>query len=121
MLFPILGQAVYLLWWPSLTKDMQTEQLLCWNGMSDTEHSATSGSNEEYKVKSSFYSTMIADLGSAVIVIANLDKVLYNEKPLIGGFDKEVYWNGIKELTGYFGNKYLLKGGFKPRSHRVVY
>jgi len=26
--FPPWGQAVYLLWWPSLTKDMQTEQLL---------------------------------------------------------------------------------------------
>jgi len=41
------GQAVYLLWWPSLTKDMQTEQLLCWNGMTDTEQRTTSGSNEE--------------------------------------------------------------------------
>jgi len=29
-----------------MTKDMQTEQLLCWIGMSDTEHT-TSGSNEE--------------------------------------------------------------------------
>jgi len=27
---PLWGQAVYPLWWPSLTKDMQTEQLLCW-------------------------------------------------------------------------------------------
>jgi len=36
------------LWWPSLTKDMQTEQLLRWCGiMTDTEHSKTSGSNEE--------------------------------------------------------------------------
>jgi len=34
------------LWWPSLTKDMQTEQLLCWSGTTDTEHGATSGSNE---------------------------------------------------------------------------
>jgi len=25
---------------------MQTEQLLCWSDMTDTEHSATSGSNE---------------------------------------------------------------------------
>jgi len=25
----------------------QTEQLLCWSGMTDTEHSTTSGSNEE--------------------------------------------------------------------------
>jgi len=24
------------LWWPNLTKDMQTEQLLCWSGMTDT-------------------------------------------------------------------------------------
>jgi len=31
---------------PSLTKDVQTEQLLCWSGMADTEHT-TSGSNEE--------------------------------------------------------------------------
>jgi len=35
------------LWWPSLTKDMQTEQLLCWSGMTDTEHSTTFSSNEE--------------------------------------------------------------------------
>jgi len=34
------------LWWPSLTKDMQTEQLLCWSGLTDTEHT-TSGSNKE--------------------------------------------------------------------------
>jgi len=26
---------------------MQTEQLLCWNGMTGTEHSTTSSSNEE--------------------------------------------------------------------------
>jgi len=37
----------YPLWGPiSLTKDMQTEQILCWSGMTDTEHSTTSGSNE---------------------------------------------------------------------------
>jgi len=36
------------LWLLSLTKDMLTEQLLCWSGMTDTEeHSTTSGSNEE--------------------------------------------------------------------------
>jgi len=35
------------LWWPSLTKDMQTEQLLCWSGMTDTEHTVTSSSNED--------------------------------------------------------------------------
>jgi len=36
-LLPILGQAVYhLLWWSSLTKAMQTEQLLCWSSMRDT-------------------------------------------------------------------------------------
>jgi len=39
--------AVYPLWWPSLTKDMQTEQHLCWSGMTDTEHSTTSGSSEK--------------------------------------------------------------------------
>jgi len=34
------------LWWPILTKDMQTEQLLCLSGMTDIDHT-TSGSNEE--------------------------------------------------------------------------
>jgi len=34
-------------WWPSLTKDMQTEQLLCGSGMTDTEHSTIFGSTEE--------------------------------------------------------------------------
>jgi len=29
------------------TKDMQTEQLLCWSGMTDTEYFTTSGLNEE--------------------------------------------------------------------------
>jgi len=49
MLFPLWGQVVYPLWWPSLTKDMQTEQLLCWSGMTDTEQlvQPTSSSNEE--------------------------------------------------------------------------
>jgi len=48
MLFPILrpSSLLYLLWSSSLTKDMQTEQLLCWSGMTDTEDT-TSGSNEE--------------------------------------------------------------------------
>jgi len=46
MLFSILSLAFYSLWWPSLTKDMQTEQLLCWSGMTGTEH-ITSGSNEK--------------------------------------------------------------------------
>jgi len=36
------------LWWPSLTKDMQTEQLLCQSGMTDTEHTTAPGSNEVY-------------------------------------------------------------------------
>jgi len=30
---------------------MQTEQLLCWTGMVDTEHSTTSGSNKEEQQK----------------------------------------------------------------------
>jgi len=47
MLFPTLGpNSLYPLWWSSLTKDMQTEQLLCWSGITDTEHTTTSGSNE---------------------------------------------------------------------------
>jgi len=28
---PPWSHAVYPLWWPSLTKDMQIEQLLCWS------------------------------------------------------------------------------------------
>jgi len=42
-LYP-LSEALW--WWPSLTKDMQREQLLCWSSMIVTEHT-TSGSNEE--------------------------------------------------------------------------
>jgi len=44
--FPSWGQAIYQLWWPSLTKDLQTEQLLYWSVMTDTVRT-TSGSNEE--------------------------------------------------------------------------
>jgi len=44
---PILGPNSVPLWWPSLTKDIQTEQLLCWSGTTDTEYSTTSGSNKE--------------------------------------------------------------------------
>jgi len=40
MLISLWGQAVYPLWWPSLTKDMQTEQL-CWSDVADTEHCTT--------------------------------------------------------------------------------
>jgi len=39
------------LWWPSVTKDMQTEQLQCWSGMTNTEHNTTPGSNEEVVFK----------------------------------------------------------------------
>jgi len=46
MLFPILGQSVYLLWWPSLTKDCKQNSSLCWSGITGIEHT-TSGSNEE--------------------------------------------------------------------------
>jgi len=31
----------------SLTKDMQTQQILCWSGMTDTDHSTTSHLNKE--------------------------------------------------------------------------
>jgi len=47
MLFPTLRPSSLLVVVPSLTKDMQTEQLLCWSGMTDTEHSKTANSNEE--------------------------------------------------------------------------
>jgi len=47
------GQALYLLWWSSLTKDMQTEQVLCWSGMANTKHDTTSGSIEEEPMLSS--------------------------------------------------------------------
>jgi len=46
MILSSWGQAVYPLWWPSLTKGMQAEQLLCWSDMIDTEHT-TPGLNEE--------------------------------------------------------------------------
>jgi len=46
MLFPILGPSSLPVVVASLTKDMQTEQLLYWSGMTDTKH-ATSGLNEE--------------------------------------------------------------------------
>jgi len=46
MLFPTLEPSSLPIVVPSLTKDIQTEQLLCWSGMTDTEHSRTSGSNE---------------------------------------------------------------------------
>jgi len=42
-----LGPSSLLVVVAHLTKDMQTKQLLCWSGMTDTEHSTTSGSNEE--------------------------------------------------------------------------
>jgi len=45
MLFPTLGPSSLPVVVPSLTKDMQTEQLLCWSGITDTEHT-TSDLNE---------------------------------------------------------------------------
>jgi len=46
MLFPTLEPSSLPVVIAQLTKDMQTEQYLCWSGMTDTEHSTTSGSNE---------------------------------------------------------------------------
>jgi len=48
-LFPILGPSSLPVVGPGLTKDFvpQTEQLLCWSCMTDTEHCITSSSNEE--------------------------------------------------------------------------
>jgi len=47
MLFLTLGPSSLPVVVAQLTKDIQTEQLLFWSGMTDTEHSVTSGSNEE--------------------------------------------------------------------------
>jgi len=47
MLLLILRPSSPSLWCLSQTKDMQTDQLLCWNGITDTERSTTSSSNEE--------------------------------------------------------------------------
>jgi len=47
MLFPTLGPSSLSVVVASLMKDMQTEQLLCWSGMTNTEHSTTPSSNEE--------------------------------------------------------------------------
>jgi len=41
-------------------KDMQTEQLLCWSGMTDTEHT-TSGSNEEVPTSYAFHFSQRCD------------------------------------------------------------
>jgi len=49
MLFPTLGPSSLPVVVAQLTKDMQAEQLLCWSGMTDTERSTTSGSNEPAK------------------------------------------------------------------------
>jgi len=49
MLFPMLRPSSFLFMLPQPVerhKDMQTEQLLCWSGVIDTEHSTTSDSNE---------------------------------------------------------------------------
>jgi len=45
--FPSWGQAILALWWPSLTRDMQTEQLLFWSGKADTEYTASDSNEEE--------------------------------------------------------------------------
>jgi len=47
MLFPTLGPSTLPVVVAQPDEGMQTEQLLCWSGMADTEHSTTSGSNEE--------------------------------------------------------------------------
>jgi len=57
-----------LLWWPSLTKGMQTEQLLCWSGMIGTEHSTTSSiSNGEEHWFSSLIATNVRLLSTGLI------------------------------------------------------
>jgi len=46
MLFPTLGSSILPVVVVQPDEDMQTEPLLCWSGMTDTDHSTTSGSNE---------------------------------------------------------------------------
>jgi len=47
MLFPTLGPSSLLVVVAQQPDEgMQTEQLLCWSGMTGTEHSTISGSNE---------------------------------------------------------------------------
>jgi len=54
-------------------KDMQTEQLLCWSGMTDTEHSVTSGSNEDEEGSTSLWRNRfgMAHFVVALFVIAH--------------------------------------------------
>jgi len=62
--------------WPSLMKDMRTEQLLCWSGMTDTEHSITSGSNEEASQLISYYNIWKLVAGFSVSIILLRDSIL---------------------------------------------
>jgi len=55
-----------------MTKDMQTEQHLCWSGMTDTEHSTTSGLNEE---ADSYYTAMLLTDRLSFLIIARQAKI----------------------------------------------
>jgi len=50
-------------------KDMKTQQLLCWSGMTDTEHSKTSGSNEEDRII--VYSDLIGQFRRRMLIQVN--------------------------------------------------
>jgi len=63
--------------WPSLTKDMQTEQLLCWSDMTDTEHSTSSSSNEEeLKNATAFNLNVPQQISSAVTSLTFVEALI---------------------------------------------
>jgi len=43
------------MWWPSLTKDMQTKQLLCWSGMTDIKHTIADSDEEDHDKNNDIY------------------------------------------------------------------
>jgi len=62
------------LWSPSLTKDMQREQLLCWSVMTDTEPT-TSSLNEDVRKRTAFFGGL---------AFPNQSELQDSEKLLIG-------------------------------------
>jgi len=75
MLFPILGPSSLPVVVAQLTKDMQTEQLLCCSGMTDTEHT-TSGLNDEAKIICCM--SCLVDLREAILRLLNFQKQMHS-------------------------------------------
>jgi len=61
--------------WPCQTKDVQTEQLLCWSGMTATEHSTTSGSKEEDCCRHQFEQYFIMEIWSSGLYLQIVLKI----------------------------------------------